>query len=84
MVLSRALSDRFIFFKTCCGKVEKVLKWQEWLEGLWIGVVLAEMEARVFCLSKTFREKFTETLDVRFQGEGGEGSWLEQLGGAIY
>ena len=54
------------------------------MEGLWIGVVVAEMEARVFCLSKTFREKFTETLDVRIQGEGGEGFWLDQLGGAIY
>lgn len=53
------------------------------MEGLWVGVVVAEMEARVFCLSKTFREKFTETLDVRFQGEG-EGFWLEQLGGAVY
>ena len=36
------------------------------------------------CLRKTCREKFTETLDVRFQGEGGEGFWLEQLGGAVY
>ena len=36
------------------------------------------------CLRKTCREKFTETLDVRFRGEGGEGFWLVQLGGAVY